>query len=190
MSPPDTPIHPTGPLVWSFLISSESHKRSTPRTVFEADSGENFTAAWGKALPEGIICCKKIRKPVTSDLHTWDGIVLVLWHWQVRREAVRMKARLCWEPADSNLALALFLNMHVLCLFLLTHFIKIILYMSHFIVSWPFVLNLPLSLWFFGLFFGFFLGDLHQLFQEDHPNTHISFVLHAMSFYFLIQNYL
>lgn len=52
--------------------------------MFEADSGENVKAAWGKALPEGLICCKEIRKPVSSDLHTWDGIVVVL--WQVRRE--------------------------------------------------------------------------------------------------------
>ncbi|KAJ7396432.1 dynamin-3-like [Pitangus sulphuratus] len=74
------------------LHQNLTHKRSTPRTVFEADSGENFKAGWGKALPEDIICCKKIREPVTSDLHTCDGIVPILWRQQVRWEVVRMKA--------------------------------------------------------------------------------------------------
>lgn len=54
--------------------------------MFEADNGEDVKAAWGKALAEGRICCKKMRKAVISDLHTWDGIVLLLWHRQVRRE--------------------------------------------------------------------------------------------------------
>lgn len=48
--------------------------------------------------------------------------------------------------------------------------------MSHFIVSWAFVLNLPLPTN-FGLFFVFFLGDLLQPFQEDQPNTHFVVVV-------------
>lgn len=60
--------------------------------MFEADSGADCKVGWGRALPEDIICFKKIRKPVTSDLHTCDVIVLVLWRQRVRWEAVRMKA--------------------------------------------------------------------------------------------------
>lgn len=52
-----------------------------------------ISIGWGKALPEDIICCKKIRKPVTSDVHTCDVIVLVLWCQQVRWEAVGVKAK-------------------------------------------------------------------------------------------------
>lgn len=40
--------------------------------MWEADSGANFKVDQGKAFPEDITCCKKIRKPVTSDLHTRD----------------------------------------------------------------------------------------------------------------------
>lgn len=36
----------------------------------------------------------------------------------------------------------------------------------------------------FGSFFVFFLGDPHQLFQEDRPNTHISFLLHVICLFF------
>lgn len=90
---PSPPHRPSCLIIPHFIRTSP--KFYSKNSVWSADSGENFQAAGGKALPEGIICCKKIRKPVTSDLHTWDGIVLVLWHWQVRREGVRMKARLC-----------------------------------------------------------------------------------------------
>lgn len=35
-----------------------------------------------------------------------------------------------------------------------------------------------------GLFLVFLLGDLRQLFREDHPNTGISFLLHAICLFF------
>lgn len=42
------------------------------RTVFEAYSGADFKAGWGKALLEDIISSKKIRKPLSSN-------ALVMW---------------------------------------------------------------------------------------------------------------
>lgn len=42
------------------------------RTAFEAYSGADFKAGWGKALLEDIISSKKIRKPLSSN-------ALVMW---------------------------------------------------------------------------------------------------------------
>lgn len=87
--------HPRPSTPQATLFDHSSFHQHLTKTLLQKQCLKQTVLRISKALPEGVICCKKIRKPVTSDLHTWAEIVLVLWHWQGRREAVRMKARLC-----------------------------------------------------------------------------------------------